>query len=158
MQATCPICSREATPASPPREPRAARTRSATPRTPKAGSSLRVRRVERAPEDGYDNFLVHGLRASADAARLADELAFSEARLAELRDDPPGLYAEVALAGDPEEGAWLAFEIAVIAPGRGPDAWAALEAARVPWSSDVVPEHDPEVFGAYRAWAARHGG
>ena len=119
---------------------------------------MRVRHEERAPDDGYDNWLVHGLRASADAARLADELAFSEARLAELREDPPGLYAEVARADDREEAAWLAFEIAVIAPGRGGDAWSALEAARVPWSSEVVPDHDPEVFVAYRAWAERHGG
>src|SRR5581483_7272834 len=157
MQANCPICSRSANPAAPSRGPRPVRAKTAA-RAPRAASGVRVRHEQRAPDDGYDNWLVHGLRASADAVRLADELAFSEARLAELRDDPPGLYAEVARAEDPEDAAWLAFMIAVVAPGRGEDAWAALEAARVPWSSGVVPEHDAEVFAAYRVWAQRHGG
>src|SRR3954447_21878422 len=157
MAATCPICSKDAAPSAPDRSPRAPRSRTPGSRAPKAATGLKVRRMERAPDDGYDNWLVHGLRASADAVRLADELAFSEARLAELREDPPGLYAEVARSDDRDEAAWLAFEIAVIAPGRGGDAWSALEAARVPWATDVVPEHDAEVFTAYRAWAQRHG-
>lgn len=158
MQANCPICSKEAAPAAPARPPRPTRQRSATPRTPRSSSGLRVRRLERAPEDGYENWLVHGLRASADAIRLADELAFSEARLHELRTDPPGLYAEVARAGDADEAAWLAFQIAVIAPGRSGDPWADLDAERTSWASGEVPEDGSSVCLAYRAWTERHGG
>jgi hypothetical protein len=90
-----------------------------------------VRRVERAPDDGYDNELAPGLRASADAARLADELAFSVARLEELAADPPGRYAEAKLA-EPEEGAALLFELAAGDNEAG--------------------------VAAYRAWAERGGG
>jgi hypothetical protein len=174
LQANCPICSKQAEPTGPSRGPsRPARVRSGVVRTPKASSGIKVRRVERAPEDGYDNELVPGLRASADGSRLADELAFSVARLDELAADPPGLYAEVAAAGDPEEAAWLAFLIAYVSPGRGGDPWSEIAAARVPWSSGEVPAldgvtggprtaHDPArgpaTFEAYRAWAARSGG
>ena len=133
---------------------------------------MRVRRVERAPDDGYDNEFVPGLRASADGARLADELAFSVARLEELAADPPGLYAEVARAADPEEAAWLALLIAYVGPGRGGDPWSAIEAVRVPWSSGELPPLEAAEPGprsaldpasgaatlqAYRAWAARAG-
>lgn len=142
-------------------------------RTPKASSGIKVRRVERAPDDGYDNELVPGLRSSADGARLADELAFSVARLDELAGDPPGLYAEVAAAGDPEEAAWLAFLIAYVSPGRGGDAWSEIERARVPWSTGEAPSLDGVTGGprtahssargtsaaeGYRAWAQRSGG
>jgi hypothetical protein len=133
---------------------------------------MKVRRIERAPDDGYDNELVQGLRSSVDAARLADELAFATARLEELAADPPGLYAEVKAAGDPEEAAWLAFLIAYLGPLRGPDAFRGIEAARVPWATGELPalddaplgprtSHDPArgtaTIEAYRAWAARSG-
>lgn len=173
LQANCPICSKQADTAPPPRAPRPARVRSGVVRTPKASSGIKVRRVERAPDDGYDNELVPGLRSSADGARLADELAFSVARLDELTSDPPGLYAEVAAAGDPEEAAWLAFLIAYVSPGRGGDAWSEVEAARVPWSTGEVPSLNGVIGGprtahvpargtttveGYRAWAGRSGG
>jgi len=173
LQANCPICSKQSAPSGPSRSPRPPRTRSATPRTPKASSGVRVRRVERAPEDGYENWLVHGLRSSVDAARFADELAFATARLAELGTDPPGLYAEAAAAPDPEEGLWLAFLIAYAGPGRGSDPWGEIERARVPWATGELPSlegiaggprtaYDPaaatRTIEAYRAWAARHGG
>lgn len=175
LQANCPICSKQDEPAAPSRGPsRPARAvRSGTARTPKASSGVKVRRVERAPEDGYDNELVPGLRASADGARLADELAFSVARLDELAADPPGLYADVAAAPDPEEAAWLAFLIAYVSPGRGDDPWLEIEGVRVPWATGETPAldgvtggprtaHDPArgpaTPAAYRAWASRSGG
>ena len=128
--------------------------------------------MERAPDDGYDQDLVPGLRSTVDGARLADELAFAEARLEELASDPPGLYAEVALARDPEEAAWLAFLIAYLCPLRGADAFAAIAAARVPWNTGELPDLDAVELGprsahtqgrgnatliAYRAWAERAG-
>ena len=174
MQANCPICAKKEMPDRPAvRTARPARTRSANPRTPKASSGIKVRRVERAPEDGYDNELVPGLRASADGVRLADELAFAVARLDELATDPPGLYAEVARATDPEEAAWLAFLIAYVGPGRGDEPWAQITAARVPWAGGELPRLDGVTGGprtsidpvrwtttvaAYRAWAERSGG
>lgn len=174
LQVNCPICSKQAAPAGPSRSAsRPARNRSATPRVPRASSGVRVRRVERAPEDGYDNELVPGLRSSVDGARLADELAFSAARLQELASDPPGLYAEAAGAADADEALWLAFLIAYVGPGRGGDAWSEIDRARVPWTTGELPAldgvtggprtaHDPArgtaVVAAYRAWAARHGG
>jgi Alpha-glutamyl/putrescinyl thymine pyrophosphorylase clade 3 len=130
-----------------------------------------VRRVARAADDGYEHDLVPGLRASADAERLADELAFGAARLVELERDPPGLYADVALA-DPEEAAWLAFLIAELSPLEGPEPFAAIERARTSWASGAVPDlegvalgpravHDPPgqaaTLTAYRAWAQRAG-
>jgi hypothetical protein len=172
LRANCPICSKSEAPARPAHSPRPARTRSTTTRTPKASSGISVRRVERAPEDGYDNHLVPGLRSSVDGGRLADELAFSVARLEELAADPPGLYADVASAADPEEAAWLAFLIAYVGPGRGDDPWSAIASVRVPWAGDGLPAleqaqpgprsaHDPGrgavTAEAYRAWAARAG-
>ena len=65
LLANCPICSKSEAPAErarpSPGAPRALRRR---PRTPKASSGIKVRRVERAAEDGYDNELVPGLRAT----------------------------------------------------------------------------------------------
>jgi alpha-glutamyl/putrescinyl thymine pyrophosphorylase-like protein len=128
--------------------------------------------MARAADDGYEHALLPGLRSSVDAARLADELAFAAARLRELAEDPPGLYADVALAQDPEEAAWLAFLIAYLAPLEGPDPWAGIAAARVDWASGELPDldgvplgpraaHDPgrgpATLVAYRAWAARAG-
>lgn len=133
-----------------------------------------VRRLQRAAEDGYEHDLVPGLRASADAARLADELAFSAARLRQLSEDPPGLYAEVASADDREEGAWLAFLIAFLGPLEdADDPFAGIRAARTSWASGEMPSLDGVPVGprtaydakrgdaallAYRAWAERHGG
>jgi hypothetical protein len=182
LEATCPICSRKASagarqasrarPESRPSRP--AGERRARPRTRSGAAELRVRRVARAADDGYEHELVPGLRASADAARLADELAFSAARLDELASDPPGLYAEAALADDADEAAWLCFLISYLGPLEGlDDPFAAIAAARVPWSSGEVPSlegvatgprsaHEPrrgiETIAAYRGWAQRHGG
>ncbi len=80
---------------------------------------MRVRQLARATDDGYRSGLVAGLKASADAERLADELAFAATRLAQLATDPPGTYAEAMLASDREEGLWLAFLTAVVCPGDG---------------------------------------
>ena len=120
-----------------------------------------MRRVERAAEDGFDNELVPGLRASLDGSRFADELAFSEARLDELAADPPGLYAEVAASGDLD----LAFLIAYVSPGRGGDPWSEVEAARAgAWDrrrggprSSHEPRRGSATVDAWRAWSTRTG-
>ena len=131
--------------------------------------------MARAVEDGFDHELVPGLKASGDARRLAAELAFSASRLAELAADPPGLYAEAALAEDREEGLWLAFLIAHLCPLSGEDdPFAPIAAARTTWASGesprleegivlgprttVEPKQPARTADAYRAWAARNGG
>lgn len=170
----CAICSpREAAP-----ERRSSGSRTAgssgaggaSTRSRRAG--VRVVRAVRAAEDGYASSLTPGLKASADAARLADELAFSAARLARLATDPPGVYAEIASAGDVEEATWLAFETAYLAPLEDDDPFAALLSARTPWAAGALPDlsavatgprtaHDPargdRTLAAYRAWASRAG-
>ena len=66
----------------------------------------------RAADDGYRNPLVPGLRATADAERLAAALAWADARL-----EPPGPHPAVAEEPDMEEAIWLAFLLALADPG-----------------------------------------
>jgi hypothetical protein len=175
FEQNCRICSKpEPKPAArPAAAPSRDRARTSTaPR--RGGSAVVVKRVARAVEDGYESELVPGLKASGDARRLAAEIAFSTARLAELAADPPGLYAEAALAEDREEALWLAFLIAHLSPLAGDDApFAGIAAARVSWASGEPPRlGDGSVLGprttvdpkqpartadAYRAWAQRAG-
>src|SRR4030088_2120680 len=95
----CPICSKTLPgnePADAPSRPRGATRAGGGQASPRRGrgEGLRVRREGRAGEDGYRSDLLPGLRASADARRLAEEIAFSSGRLAALAAQPPGLYAE----------------------------------------------------------------
>lgn len=147
--------------------------RSAGPTRPRRGG-LVVRRNVRSADDGYASDLLAGVRASADAQRLADEIAFAVARLGELATDPPGLYSQVAAASDREEGTWLALLITYLSPAaQAPFAGPAAAAAQASWASGATPDltdlplgprtsHDPargdETLRAYRAWAARNGG
>jgi hypothetical protein len=177
LEANCPICSRkraiEGAPTKPARRPTEARAAPSTKRrTVRAAGDLRVRRMARAADDGYEHDLAPGLRATVEAARLADEIAFSAARLDQLRTQPRGLYADIILLDDPEEAAWLAFQIAYISPLEGPDPFSVIDVARTTWASGEPPAlefaelgprtaHDPargaKTLDAYRAWARRAG-
>jgi len=141
--------------------------------------SLRVRRQERAVEDGYGSSLLPGLRASADAARLADELAFSQGRLQALAGSegsatPPDLYGEVrslAADGELERAGWICFLIAYLCPLEGPEPFAGIELAlatgpgELPDLADVPlgprTSHDPArgtaTVQAYRTWYEQAG-
>jgi len=174
----CPICSKKERVSSPTRS--VARRPSkpasgAVTRAPRKSttSGMTVRRVQRAPDDGYEHDLVVGLRSSVDAGRLADELAFSAARLRELSEAPAGLYAEISGASDREEAAWLTFLIAFLSPLAGDDPWAGVSAVRTSWASGELPALEGVAAGprtayderrgtaalvAYRAWAERLGG
>src|SRR5262249_35484114 len=141
--------------------------------SPRATPGVKVHRVRTSVDDGYRSPLVPGLKSSSEAERLADELAFATTRLKTLESAPPGLYAEVAdPAGDIEEGTWLAFLIAYLAPLETDDPFAAIRAVRNAWSSgerpaldDVEtgprsaydPAHPYRTVDAYRAWATRAG-
>ncbi|MDP2711031.1 MAG: hypothetical protein Q8O56_07410 [Solirubrobacteraceae bacterium] len=132
-----------------------------------------MRQLAQAADDGYRSPLASGLKATADAERLADELAFATARLAELAADPPALYADIALLDDADEALWLAFLVAYLGPLEDePDAFSAIRAAHVPWASGELPQLDvargprtaadavtgERTIVAYRAWAQRAGG
>jgi hypothetical protein len=181
----CPICAREqaielrpVVSAGAPRSssPPSSRSRTAPARARTARAQpggLRVRKLARGVDDGYRCRLVPGLKSSAEAERLADELAFAAGRLERLAQDPPGLYAEVAdQEGDLEERTWLAFLIAYLCPLDREDPFAELARVRTPWASDESPNlddvrggprgaHDSErgsrTIDAYRAWAQRAG-
>jgi hypothetical protein len=132
-----------------------------------------VRRVARGADDGYRSPLVLGLKSSAEAARLAEEIAFAEHRRRVLRHDPPGLYREVAdQASSLEERSWLAFLIAYLGPLEEDDPFAEIARVRTSWASGETPDldgvrtgprtaHDPTRAGrtleAYRTWAGRAG-
>jgi Alpha-glutamyl/putrescinyl thymine pyrophosphorylase clade 3 len=141
-------------------------------------NGVRVRRQERAAEDGYSSALVPGLRASADAVRLAEEVAFCNGRLLALAGarpelPPPGLYAEVRslLAGDLERATWACFLIAYLCPLERGDPFGGIRAAlagareQLPELSQIAlgprASHDPargtQTLAAYRRWAARAG-
>jgi hypothetical protein len=161
LEATCPICSRKA------KREQVEAPRRATPRPARSSSGrrapvaragdLRVRRMARAADDGYEHELLPGLRSSVDAAHLADELAFSANRLDELASDPPGLYADVAAASDAEEAAWLAFLIVYLSPLEGDDPWAGIAAARTTWASGELPALDEVPLGPRTAHASARG-
>jgi hypothetical protein len=158
LTANCPICTREleaALPKPPPRQ-RArttTRTRTAAPRT----GGLVTRRLARAADDGYRNPLVPGLRATADAERLAAALTAADRRL-----EPPGPYPEVAEEPDIEDATWLAFLLALAGPDA-PELQAAVRAARPRWADGEAPElGGPDTpraraAAAYRAWVQRTG-
>jgi hypothetical protein len=180
----CPICSKSLPGNEAGDSPRRA-TRStgaarvASPRPRKDG--LRVRHEGRATEDGYRNELVPGLRASADAERLARELDFSSARLAALAIAPPGPYGHACAEAstDLERATWTCFLLAYISPSEDAEPFAGI--ARVldaaPGPERLSPElgalldsiplgprtsHQPgrgtQTLHAYGQWLARMGG
>ena len=153
----CSICSRELAAERAADAPvRPARTRSgsrgATQR--RAAPGVVTRRVARAADDGYRSLLVPGLRATADAERLAAALAWADARL-----EPPGPHPAVAEEPEREEAHWLAFLLALVPPGAR-ELHEAIVASRPGWGSGEppdVPGADPRTIPAYRAWVARTG-
>src|SRR3954468_19073348 len=136
LTSKCPICSRELDEnlrAQAPARPRATSARSGASSRPRARSSsgpggVATRKLARAADDGYRNALVPGLRATADARRLAIALTDAARRL-----DPPGPWEDVATEPDLETATFTAFLHAL---GEG--------------------DHD-RTIQAYEAWAERAG-
>jgi hypothetical protein len=154
----CPICSREL------QEDLRAKTpvRYVTPRktgassTPKSRSGsgrsggLVTRKLARAADDGYRNPLVPGLRATADAERLAIALTQAAARL-----EPPGPYPLIADEPDLDQATWMAFLFAL-----APDLHDVLAEANPPWEQaevSALPDAKAKTATAYRAWVSRAG-
>jgi hypothetical protein len=154
----------------------------ATGRRGSRAEGVRVRREGRAEDDGFRSQLVPGLRASADAIRLAEEIAFSSGRLLALEQDPPGLYGEISglATEDLERATWASFLTAYLSPLDGEDPFAGVRLALAaepdlggasgtgeePYLGDVPlgprSSHDPargaETVNAYRQWVQRAGG
>lgn len=175
----CPICSKTLPGRSPdssgaPRAKRPARAGSSIEvgrRRRVRGEDVRIHRESRAVDDGYRSDLVPGLRASTDAGRLAEEIAFSSGRLLALATQPQGLFEDVrALAtADLARATWTCFLIVYLCPLEGADPFGgirlALAGGELP-DLDGVPlgprtSHDPargsETLIAYRQWAERGG-
>ncbi len=95
------------------------------------GESVRVHREGRAEDDGFRSELVPGLRASADAMRLAEEISFAAGRLLALAAEPPELYGEArtVAAGDLERATWVCFLIAYLSPLDGEEPFAGIRSA-----------------------------
>jgi hypothetical protein len=136
LTSKCPICSRELDEnlrAQAPARPRAKSARSSTSGRTRRNTSSRpggvvTRKLARAADDGYRNALVPGLRATADARRLAIALTDAAERL-----EPPGPWEDVATEPDLEAATFNAFLHAL---GDG--------------------EHQ-RTIEAYEAWAERAG-
>ncbi len=133
----------------------------------------------RGVDDGYRSELIPGVSSSVDARRLAEEIAFAGARLAELAGgDPPGPYGQarrLARDGETERAIWICFLCAYLCPlaGAEPEPFAGIEAALAasqgqPAAIDLdgVPlgprsSHDPargsETLRAYMSFLARAG-
>lgn len=168
----CPICSGETPGAGPAAAPKRGAAATSKAAKPVSRRTMRVSHETRSADDGFSSALVPGVRSSASAERLGDEIAWAAGRLLALGAAPPGLYGEVAGDGEIEERIWLAFLIAYLGPLEEEDAFTGVAAARVSWASGETPvlegaalgprtSHDPardgRTFEAYRAWAARGG-
>ena len=128
---------------------------------------------QRAEDDGYRSPLATGLRASADAERLAQEIGFAEGRLLALRTAPPDLYGEIREQEDPEQAMWMCFLSAYLSPLEGPDPFAGIrKALQADWRAGELPDlneiplgprtsHDPArgdaTLRAYLQWAEHAG-
>jgi hypothetical protein len=164
LEANCSICQREkqaARPSAPPRRA-ASSTRHVSARKP-AGSGTRTagrlvtKRLARAADDGFASTLAPGLRATADAERLATAIAVATGRLAF-----PGPHPAVAEAMDVEQGHWLAFLLALAGPDK-PELQQALVAAAPMWGEETAADDGlgdgaRPAIAAYRQWIAKSGG
>lgn len=156
LTANCPICGKELDAElrakAPPRQQRAGR--SSTRRRSESRGGVVTRRMARAVDDGYRNPLIPGIKATADAERLAGALAVAAARL-----EPPGPYEAVAAQPDREQATWLAFLLALTGPDA-PELQAAVLAADPPWADGEpsdLPDDLRSTAAAYRDWAQRAG-
>jgi hypothetical protein len=141
LTSKCAICSRELDDnlreQAPARATRPRTTSSTSGRTRRATSArpggVVTRKLARAADDGYRNPLVPGLRATADAERLAVALTEANARL-----EPPGPWPDIVEEPDIERATWTAF----------------LHALGVDGEMTAAQQRTAD---AYKAWVERAG-
>ena len=122
-----------------------------SPRRPASASGSRgsgrlvTRQLARATDDGYRNPLVPGLKATADAERLAIAVTQAHERL-----DPPGPFTAIDETPDVEQATWLAFLFAL-----APELYDVIDETRPAWEDaanlDALPEAKAKTAAAYRA-------
>jgi hypothetical protein len=163
----CPIC-RETVPGLAPAEGQGHRSRTRTAEETKEGrgrstgaggtrraapqgrrrAGLHVIHEQRAEDDGYRSPLATGLRASADAERLAQEIGFAEGRLLALRTAPPDLYGEIREQEDQEQAMWMCFLSAYLSPLEDADPFAGIrKALEADWRAGELPDLDEIPLG-----------
>ena len=164
LTSKCPICSREQqreqTPvrhvtvrrpgATSTPKPRSASSTTSSSSSPRSSKRLVTRQLLRAADDGYRNPLVPGMKATADAERLA--IAVTQARDRLL---PPGPYPLIAEEPDLEQATWMAFLFAL-----APELRDVIAEAQPSWEdADVsaLPTAKARTAEAYRAWVGRAG-
>jgi hypothetical protein len=164
LEVNCPICAREKAPQRPAAPRRASSgTRHVGRPAPaparrhgdghRAGR-LVTKRLARATDDGYRSDLVPGVKATADAERLATALTVAAVRL-----DPPGPYPAVAEAADVEQATWLAFLLALAGADK-PELQQAILEARPPMEAGADSGLGPaaeRTITAYLGWVQRAG-
>ena len=127
FEQTCPICSREKEAERRPTRPAGTRRSGAAAASPSRPKRLVTRKLARAADDGYRNDLIPGVKATADAERLAACLTLATQRL-----QFPGPHPDIAEESDIEAATRLAFV-------------------------RTVGEENEPLIAAYDAWAERHG-
>jgi hypothetical protein len=159
LTSKCPICSRELEEnlraQAPVRHVTPRKTgASSTPRSrassasPRSSGRLVTRKLARAADDGYRNPLVPGIKATADAERLAHAVTAAHARL-----DPPGPFTAIDETPDVEHATWLAFLFAV-----APELYDLIDETRPPFgAADGLPETKQRTIAAYLGWVERAG-
>ncbi len=111
-------------------------------------AGVQVSHEQRAEDDGYRSPLATGLRASADAERLAQEIGFAEGRLLALRTAPPDLYGEMREQEDSEQAMWMCFLSAYLSPLEGSDPFAGIRRAlQADWRAGELPDLDEIPLG-----------
>ncbi len=143
-------------------------------RRPGRGPKLRISHERRAPDDGYRCALVPGLRASGDAERLAEEIAFADGRLVAITTAPPDLYGDIRDEGDGEQAIWMCFLAAYLSALETADPFAGVRRAlAADWRAGELPDlaeiplgprtsHDPTrgdaTLRAYLHWVGHASG
>ncbi|MBJ7471843.1 MAG: hypothetical protein JHD16_11110 [Solirubrobacteraceae bacterium] len=126
FEASCAICRNEKAKAEPKTERptskgtaarRPASSQAAAPAGRTRSRTVVTGKLTRNADDGFRSELLPGIRASADAMVLAQELTIAEARLSSLATDAAGPWSVVAeLAGDPSRAFVAALVVAVASP------------------------------------------
>jgi hypothetical protein len=163
LTSKCPICARELREATPVRHVTVRRPGATSTPKPRAKSSssgssgarsskrLVTRQLQRAADDGYRNPLVQGMKATADAERLAVAVTIAAARL-----EPPGPYTVIDETPEIEQATWLAFLLAL-----APELTELINETRPAWEDadnlDALPTAKAKTAAAYRAWVGRAG-
>lgn len=140
FEASCAICRQEQAKAAPKavtprakgttaRRPSGSETRAAGTGTPRKRGVV-TGKLERPADDGFRSELLPGVRSTADALRLAEELTAAEARLSSYGTEAAGPWALVAdLAGEPHKAFAAALVVAVASPDTSADSVATAAAA-----------------------------